>query len=75
MGSHSTVWPETGDVSVLPTLIHRLASINPDKQTGSRGLQPGVTDKGMERAAVRSAETTSEKEAASCRAHWDVIRL
>lgn len=50
MGSHCTVWPETGDVSVQPTLIHRLASINPDKQTGSRGLQPGVTDRGMERA-------------------------
>lgn len=49
MGFQCTVCPETGDVSVQPTLIHRPASINPDKQTGSQGLQPGLTAKGIER--------------------------
>lgn len=51
---------EAGDVSVLQTLIPRLASINPDKRSGSAPPQPDVTEQSAERSED-SAETPLKK--------------
>lgn len=71
------MWSEAGDGSVLQTLIHRLASINPDKQTGSQGLHNcSLTSRSKVWRELRNLQKPRllKKKASSCKAQWDIIR-